>query len=382
LVIRVAQLTDYTSHSAGGVFASVRGLATALQNESLVDVKVVARRQELSELDRRAWASVALVEVDVRGWHGLITGGQIPDLHFSNHVDVLHVHSLWTYAGRSVVNLLWRGVHVPYIVSPRGTLSPWALAHSRWKKQLSWPVWERKLLANTACVHALNEEEAEAIRAAGIRAPICIIPNGVALPEPVERRRDGRRRLLFLGRFHPKKGFRELVAAWHQIDSKLKAQWQLVVAGIEDAAYRGQYQALVAELADDDSIIFPGPAFGEKKCQLLRQAHAFILPSYSEGLPMAVLEAWAFGLPVLMTDACNLSAGFAHGAAVRIEPRVDNMASVLASFLAESDQTLESIGRAGRQLVEENFTWNRVAKEMAGVYHWIVGGDRPACVVL
>jgi len=65
-------------------------------------------------------------------------------------------------------------------------------------------------------------------------------------------------------------------------------------------------------------MLFFGPAFGEEKEELLRSASAFILPSFSEGLPMSVLEAWAYGLPVVITPECNLPEGFAFQAALEI----------------------------------------------------------------
>jgi glycosyltransferase involved in cell wall biosynthesis len=74
--------------------------------------------------------------------------------------------------------------------------------------------------------------------------------------------------------------------------------------------------------------------------------------------------------------------GFGRGAAVRISRDAENLAAVLSSFLASSDDDLAAIGRAGRRLVEESFTWKGVAAEMADVYRWVLGGERPGCVLL
>lgn len=135
-------------------------------------------------------------------------------------------------------------------------------------------------------------------------------------------------------------------------------------------------------------VLFTGPVFGAAKDALLRRADAFILPSYSEGLPMAVLEAWAYGLPVLMTDHCNLPEGFAANAALRIGTDVASIAEGLRELLSlpttdngQRTTSLASMGMRGRQLVEERFTWPQVAAQMKEVYEWIVGGGtRPMCV--
>ena len=136
------------------------------------------------------------------------------------------------------------------------------------------------------------------------------------------------------------------------------------------------------------SVIFTGPAFGEEKDRLLRQASAFILPSFSEGLPMSVLEAWSYGLPVLMTDHCNLPAGFAANAALRIGTDAESIAEGLRELFAlpttdhgQRTTSLISIGRNGRALVERQFTWPQVAAQMKEVYEWLLGGGpKPGCV--
>ena len=129
------------------------------------------------------------------------------------------------------------------------------------------------------------------------------------------------------------------------------------------------------------AVSFIGPAFGETKDALLRQADAFILPSFSEGLPMAVLEAWAYGLPVMMTDHCNLPEGFEHNAAIRIGTDPEDITRGLAELFQASVSDLKSMGASGRALVERQFTWPQVAAQMKEVYEWMLGGgSRPGCV--
>jgi glycosyltransferase involved in cell wall biosynthesis len=114
-----------------------------------------------------------------------------------------------------------------------------------------------------------------------------------------------------------------------------------------------------------------------------RNAAGFILPSYSEGLPMTVLEAWSRGLPVLMTAECNLAEGFTAGAALPIKTEPHAMANSLVEFLAMSDGERRAMGAAGRRLVENRFSWARVATEMHAVYKWVLGsGPRPSFVAV
>lgn len=90
-----------------------------------------------------------------------------------------------------------------------------------------------------------------------------------------------------------------------------------------------------------------GPVYGEAKDKLLKQSDALILPTYSEGLPMIVLEAWAYGLPVLTTDYANLLEGFTTGASYRIENNPEDMGKGLIDFLSFSDETIFQYGENG-----------------------------------
>lgn len=296
------------------------------------------------------------------------------------HSDVLHLQGLWLYP--SIAALRWRArTGGPVMISPHGMLDPWAMRNSAWKKHLALGLFERRNLSGAACLHALAESERAAIRALGLRAPVAVIPNGVDLPtanfklsRPTFLEGEDRRILLFLGRIHPKKGLAETLHAWAQVlrDAPTVARdWVLVIAGWDDGGHAEKLRRLAYELGVETSVHFPGPIFGDQKARLFDAAGAFILASHSEGLPMAVLEAWANGCPVFMTQACNLPEGFAAGAAIEIPTNPVAMASILAHHLANPE--FPSVGAAGRNLVAERFSWDRVGQKLAAVYAWLAG---------
>jgi poly(glycerol-phosphate) alpha-glucosyltransferase len=216
----------------------------------------------------------------------------------------------------------------------------------------------------------------------------------------MERREGGRKTLLFLGRLHPKKGLTGVLEAWAALGSRAVEGWRLEIAGWDQGGHEAELKRLASDLgigwadvrgregedgtgsADGAaSVFFSGPAFGEAKDGLLRRADAFILPSFSEGLPMSVLEAWAYRLPVLMTDYCNLPEGFAAGAARRIGTDADSIGAGLRALFTETGDGLREMGGKGRALVESRFTWRQVAEQMGEVYRWVLGnGLRPSCV--
>jgi poly(glycerol-phosphate) alpha-glucosyltransferase len=100
-------------------------------------------------------------------------------------LDLLHAHGLWMFYSTAVLGWAWT-TRPPYIVSPHGMLDPWALRNSRFKKLIALWAYERRHLANAACLHALCREEAQAMRQLGLRNPTCIVANGLDAPAPAD----------------------------------------------------------------------------------------------------------------------------------------------------------------------------------------------------
>jgi poly(glycerol-phosphate) alpha-glucosyltransferase len=304
-------------------------------------------------------------------------------------IDIVHQHGLWLYP--SIATSRWRRRRRrPVVISTQGMLEPWAVRNSWAKKAIAGAMFERSNLRQAACLHC-SQAEVEGVRGFGLRNPIAVIPNGadlpalnVVLPRPEWLPDDGRRTLLFLGRLHPKKGIRETLDAWLQVKAMapdVGREWRLVIAGWDEGGYGEALFAHAQAQGLSDDVIFPGPIFGKQKEAALAYADAFILVSHSEGLPMAVLEAWSHTLPVFMTRECNLVEGFAAGAAIEVTSDPRELALTLVRSLVSSDLGL--IGQRGRDLVERRFAWEAVVRELLAVYLWLArGSERPSCVII
>jgi poly(glycerol-phosphate) alpha-glucosyltransferase len=268
-------------------------------------------------------------------------------------------------------------------------LESWALQNAKWKKRIAALLYENQHLHGAACLRALCGAEAQSIRAYGLHNPICIIPNGVDLPDLSETPTlqaqafaEGRRILLYLGRLHPKKNVANLIRAWKQIlnsHPSARASWVLAIAGWSQDRYEQKLKHLAGNLdraatPELASIAFLGPRFGMEKNECYRACSAFIMPSLSEGLPMTVLEAWAYAKPVLMTPECNLSEGFAAGAALQIGTSPEEIAAGLKQVIEMSDDDRRAMGNRGRNLVATKFLWPRIGEQMRSVYGWALGG--------
>lgn len=306
--------------------------------------------------------------------------------------DVCHVHGMWTYLSIAALRLQNRGV--PYVVSPHGMLDTWALQKSAWKKSIVSAAYEHKFLQAATCIHALCQGEYESIRAYGLRNPVAIIPNGAPVTEllPVTAPAPwanifhaDKRILLYFGRLHEKKNLVALLQAFADVKNaaeELAGKWVLVIAGWGDEDYTTLLKRETDALELNRVVHFLGGQFGNQKELSLRHADALILPSLSEGLPMVVLEAWSYGVPVVLTPQCNLGGDIRGGAGVEMTASREGIADGLIQLMRFSDLERRAMGERGKDLVRTKYYCDSIGAKMRDVYRWAAGrADAPECVV-
>lgn len=381
--ISMALITGSLSYLSGGMFYSARIPANRLAAHGIrVDVHGLADRDwQRAKYD---WRVSSITAHPVLGPARI---GFSPSMLMASHpdIDLVHLRGLWGFP--SIVANRLRRAQVPLIISPEGMLSPWALQRSSAKKKVATWLFEGGNIHGASVMHALNQSEADDIRRYGYSGPIAVIPNGVEINRTMESLKYARERktLLFLGRIHPKKGLKELISAWASAvdkDPALAKEWRIDIAGWDDGSHRLSLERLIAEFGAHDDIRFVGALYGDAKAEALSNASAFILPSFSEGLPISVLEAWAYRLPVLMTEQCNLGEGFIEGAASQLHLD-DRFSNELVNWLRQPPEIMEQMGERGRALVEERYDWTLLTNNFAELYSWVAGrGERPVFVRL
>lgn len=368
------------SRSAGGLYYTMSSLTKNLLSSD-IEVALLAANDKFSSEDIGIYGDVPLITYTISNVPLLSTLGYSRDIHNlieEYQPDIIHSQGLWMYHSAAVLRYKKRHPEVKVIVQPHGMLDPWAVRNSGWKKRIVGYWYEYENLRRADCIHALCQSEADAIREFGLKNPIAIIPNGIDLPgcsldEIIARRQNtgGRKTLLFIGRIHPKKGLRELIEALAILKRRLPDlvnEWQVKIAGWDQLNHTAELKMLIDSKNLSDCITLVGPAFGDKKERLLTEASAFILPSFSEGLPMSVLEAWAYALPVVMTSHCNLPEGFQNDAALQCEPKPESIADSLISLFSMSANQRAKTGINGRRLVERQFSWPHIADETIRLY--------------
>jgi poly(glycerol-phosphate) alpha-glucosyltransferase len=305
--------------------------------------------------------------------------------------DIVHLQGIWQY-NSSIVAQWSKKRGIPYLISPRGSFNPDALQFSRWKKYIAKKLYVQKVLSNASCFHALTQKEYEAIRKYGLTQPVCIIPNGINIPNPrnvrtIARKKaileklNGKKICLFLGRLHPIKGLEDLLKAWAKL-SELNGDWILVLAGPSDGGYQSELEKLINRLNLYKTVFLPGSQYGPDKAQWFQSASLFVLPSKSEGFAMAVLEALSYKLPVLLTDTCNFPEIETNKAGIVTDPSVDGLTEGLYKIMNMPDSQRQEMGLRGYNLVKEHYTWQSITNQLIDVYRWILGlSDKPSSVV-
>ena len=304
---------------------------------------------------------------------------------------LLHMHGLWQAQTRRGARLA-RRADVPYLIAAHGMAEPWAMRHKALKKRIYTALVEGKNLRRASCLHALSRPEIGHLRAIAPRTPVCFIPNGVDLKpfdvlpgrEALEAELpelEGKFILLFYGRIHVKKGLDLLAGALsrlHEDHPNLHA----LIAGHDDGALKPFLDRLSGE-GLSGRVTYVGHVSGERARQVWGAADAFILPSYSEGFSMAILEALACRLPAVITTACHFPELADAGGAIVVEPDAAGLTIGLRALLERSPAQRAELGIRGRALVEKSYTWEEQALRLASVYRWVVaGGPPPEAVIL
>jgi len=300
-------------------------------------------------------------------------------------IDLLHLHEIWSYP-TYIGHRIGRRQDKPYLITVHGELEPWRLNHKKLKKQIYLKLIGNRIFRGAACLHAGSSLEGRGFREAGYKGFITIIPNGVDLQDFAELpERDvadeqwpklkGKRVVHFLSRLSPEKGLDQFIPAWSDV-VKNKSYYDsiLVLSGPDDREYRRVVEGLVDAYGVSNSVLFTGMVTGRDKLALMSRSDIYVLPSYSEGFSISLLENLAAGKPVLITPGCNFPEVAQAGAGICVPVKRQSLAVGLRELLDMSDNDLVNIGSNGRDLVTQNYTWDTAARKLLTVYNCILEG--------
>ena len=292
--------------------------------------------------------------------------------------SVLHAHSTFHPLNLQVGRAARRCGHRAFY-HPHGALSPLWLRERGWKalkKRLFIAAFERPNLNAAAGIFALTEDERRDLTALGVTAPTHVVPNGIApavVGDDAAARAfrgkhaipEGARVMLFVGRIVPLKRIEDIAGALSRLRLS-HPDLHLVIAGDlgTEPAYTARLRDLCVVLGIADRVHWVGFLDEQAKPAAYAAAQVFVHASESEGMAIAILEAMAAGVPVVVTRQCHMSAAAEAGALKQCEQGE----SALAAAIAEGLDAPADRGARGQAYVHRVHAWEAIAAETLKIY--------------
>ena len=358
------------SRTNGGIFFAMKGLYEAFCSNFGGNILLYGRQDRFSGCDNIAGTDKKSIITLTK----FLKGQNI----------CLHLHGLWSVYSFAAYVCKRKHMNIPYVISPHGMLDAVALSYSSLKKKFAMALYERSNLNKADCLHALCEAEYQSIRELGFSNPVAVISNGINIPDitkksdwPFREKWKNKKILLYLGRLHHKKGVANVIDAWAKIQSRFHG-WRFAVVGPSENGYDKHLHGLIRKYDLHEYVDVLGAKYGGDKESCYINADAFILPSYSEGLPMTVFEALSYGLPVIYSENCNLNSNC--GVGIKINVNIDCIAGALEKIFTCNIDEKEKMCSAAIAYAQK-YSWISRAQMMRDVYLWLLGkADKPECV--
>ncbi len=356
--MKVLHVITSLKRSGGGPARSVQGLVAEL-NAAGVEAWLMTLRQ-----GETPW---------VEGVSHFVNGEPFENVLYRIKPDIVHLHGLWSFTLHRCA-VICRRWHMPYVIAPRGMLEPWSLQQKWLKKRIARWLYQDRDLKCAAALHATAESEAEQFRKLGFKNPVIVSPNGVNVPDKsavVSRQSlaQGKKRVLFVSRMHPKKGVMELVEAWNKlVVSGWVCELVYTVNGDIEREYEAKVRARVKELGFEDQFVFTGALNDDEKWAAYARADLFVLPTYSENFGIVVAEALWAGVPVITTEGTPWHEIEERKCGWWIDVGVEPLVVALQDAMLLPDDERIEMGERGKKLIDEKYTWDAVVKNMAEGY--------------
>lgn len=322
-----------------------------------VTVREVAERQ--ARMGHDVWIAIRqdpdtpiAPEVHVKEVSSLSELGFAPDL--------VHVHGIWTTFSAKAMR--WcRRRNVRYIVSPHGGLMSRVFIKGWWKKVPFYVccLWDN--LRNADMLHCTGNLEMGAVTALGLKPPMVYAPLGCNMPAETGKLPKPGHELLFLSRIGEEKGLGYLLDAWKELDH---GDWTLNIAG---PGWRGYVELVKYKIAREKikDVVLSGGVKPDRVADVYRKADGFVLSSPVENFSLVVLDALAFGLPVVCTQGVPWGEIAERNSGWWVTPSSSEaLKAAIGQLLAMTDAERLEMGARGRALAQEKYTWDVAVRRL------------------
>jgi glycosyltransferase involved in cell wall biosynthesis len=298
--------------------------------------------------------------------------------------DLAHIHALFSPVSTAAATIA-RWQQIPYILRPLGTLDPADLRKKRQLKQLYGQWLERPNLAKAAAVHFTSAQEARVSERFGAKTRDVVIPLGVTglaeIGSPQAKQAssrqirescqipDDRPLLLYLSRLDPKKGLELLIPALETLQAEgVVFHWILAGSNPQDPTYEQAIHHRIRTSPLQQCTTIAGFVQGDRKQTLLQGADLFVLPSYYENFGIAVAEAMAAGLPVVISDQVYIWEAIVEAQAGWVTPCNEQaLTEELRLALSSAPLRIER-GHNAQIYAQKHYSWDAIAQQTLRLY--------------
>ncbi len=265
--------------------------------------------------------------------------------------------------------------HIPYIIVPHGELRKEAQRKKRFKKIIANIFLFNKFISNAIALQLLSKSEAENTK---FNVPRFISTNGIELPLehktnfPLQKNTWN---ILYIGRMDWQvKGIDLLIHAVEIIQEVLRLHHvKINMYGPDVFGRHAVIKKMIRQHHVEDLITLAPEVCGNKKEALLMSADIFIQTSRHEGMPMGILEAMSYGIPCIITEGTTLGPLFRKSNCGWVaETNAKSIADTIMRALNEKERYAQ-YGSNARQIIAEQFQWEKIAKEAIASYKNLLG---------
>jgi glycosyltransferase involved in cell wall biosynthesis len=272
----------------------------------------------------------------------------------------------------------------PYLVSLHGTFMKEAykmMKLKKIKKDFYMNIIGKKILEKAKLIHILTQEEKEHFLEfyPEFEYKIRVIPNGLDLSQFEANLNksdlikkyphlEGKKIILFLSRINWIKGLDILIPAFAKLHNEDKNYHLLIVGKDDGDGYEKRVRQWVNEYGLTDAVTFTGLLIGKDKLMAFYGSDLFVLPSYSEGLPTAVIEAMACGVPIVVSDKVGISKEIMqYNAGTIVKTNVEDVYNGIRNVFQNLDKAKDMALNA-KKMAYDLYDINKVADEMIKMY--------------
>lgn len=283
---------------------------------------------------------------------------------------VFHFHGGWIPLFSTIQKVLHKK-GFQFVITPHGAYNTVAMQKSKWLKKVYFWLYERSLLKHAKAIHCIGQSEVDGLKRIYNNDKMVVLPYGMNLPsEPRSEESLPQDKFIFgfIGRLdYYTKGLDLMIEAFATY-FKNKTGVYLWIIG--DGEGLSALRQKVAAHGVQSNVILYGSKFNEDKNNLLKQMNVFLHPSRNEGMPSAVLEAAAYGVPAIVTQATNVGEYIKDAKAGLVIENEDAKAlaiSMLYLYNAHSD-VLNQMGQNAADMVHDKFNWTTIIDQFDKLY--------------